>query len=69
MLLRIVPLVLSGDYRLGLVAVVRRMRGVLLDCSNSWSINAPAELLRSNLILELGPIDEQLEIRDLCGIS
>ena len=69
-LLRIAPLadggvLLSGDYHPGVVAVARRMRGVFLGRSSSWRINATAEILRSNLILELGLVEEQFEILDV----
>jgi superfamily II DNA or RNA helicase len=70
MLLRIAPLadggvLLSGDYHPGVVAVARRMRGVFLGRSSSWRVNATAEILRSNLILELGLAEEQFEILDV----
>lgn len=70
MQLRIAPLVgsgvlLSGDYHPGVVAVTRRMRGVFLARSSSWRINASAEILRSNLILELGLAEEQFELLDV----
>ena len=66
---RIAPLaqggiLLSGDYHPGMVAVARRMRGILLGQSRSWRIDASAELVRSNLILELGLSEEQFEILD-----
>lgn len=66
---RIAPLaqggiLLSGDYHPGMVAVARRMRGVFLGQSRSWRIDASAELVRSNLILELGLSEEQFEILD-----
>ncbi|ROR60057.1 UNVERIFIED_ORG: helicase-like protein [Pseudomonas psychrophila] len=66
---RIAPLVrggilLSGDYHPGAVAVARRMRGVFLGQSKAWRIDASAELVRSNLILELGLSEEQFEILD-----
>lgn len=69
MRLRLAPLVqsgvlLSGDYHPGAVAVARRMRGVFLSQSKSWRIEASAELVRSNLILELGIAEEQFEILD-----
>ncbi|HEJ3313919.1 TPA: ATP-dependent helicase, partial [Pseudomonas aeruginosa] len=44
--------------------VARRMRGVFLRPSSSWRIDATPELLRSNLILELGLAEEQFEILD-----
>lgn len=70
MQLRIAPLagggvLLSGDYHPGVVAVARRMRGVFLGRSSSWCIEATAEILRSNLILELGLVEEQFEILDV----
>ena len=70
MLLRIAPLadggvLLSGDYHPGVVAVARRMRGVFLGKSSSWRVNATAEILRSNLVLELGLVEEQFEILDV----
>ena len=66
---RIAPLthggiLLSGDYHPGMVAVARRMRGVFLGQSKSWRIDASAELVRSNLILELGLSEDQFEILD-----
>lgn len=66
---RIAPLshggiLLSGDYHPAAVAVARRMRGVFLGQSKSWRIDASAELVRSNLILELGLSEEQFEILD-----
>lgn len=69
MLLRIAPLaeggvLLSGEFHPGVVAVARRMRGVFLRPSSSWRIDATTELLRSNLILELGLAEEQFEILD-----
>lgn len=70
MQLRIAPLadggvLLAGDYHPGVVAIARRMRGVFLGRSSSWRVNATAELLRSNLILELGLAEEQFEILDV----
>ena len=47
-----------------MVAVARRMRGIFLGQSRSWRIDASAELVRSNLILELGLSEEQFEILD-----
>ncbi|HBP5418742.1 TPA: DEAD/DEAH box helicase [Pseudomonas aeruginosa] len=69
LLLRISPLakggvLLSGEFHPGVVAVARRMRGVFLRPSSSWRIDATPELLRSNLILELGLAEEQFEILD-----
>lgn len=69
MRLRLAPLaqggvLLSGDYHPGAVAVARRMRGVFLGQSKSWRIEASAELVRSNLILELGLAEDQFEILD-----
>ncbi|HFX3475223.1 TPA: SNF2-related protein, partial [Pseudomonas aeruginosa] len=69
LLLRIAPLaeggvLLSGEFHPGVVAVARRMRGVFLRPSSSWRIDATTELLRSNLILELGLAEEQFEILD-----
>ncbi|EMO0454850.1 DEAD/DEAH box helicase [Pseudomonas aeruginosa] len=69
LLLRIAPLaeggvLLSGEFHPGVVAVARRMRGVFLRPSSSWHIDATPELLRSNLILELGLAEEQFEILD-----
>ena len=66
---RIAPLVqggilLSGDYHPGAVAVSRRMHGVFLGHSKSWRIDAGAEVVRSNLILELGLSEDQFEILD-----
>lgn len=69
MVLRIAPLthggvLLSGDYHPGTVAIARRMRGVYLGQSKSWRIDASAELVRNNLILELGLGEDQFEILD-----
>lgn len=69
MVFRIAPLaqggvLLSGDYHPGMVAVARRMRGTFLGPSRSWRIDASPELVRSNLILELGLAEEQFEILD-----
>ena len=66
---RIAPLthggvLLSGEYHPGAVGVARRMRGVFLGQSKSWRIDASAELVRSNLILELGLSEDQFEILD-----
>ena len=66
---RIAPLaqggvLLSGDYHPGAVAVSRRMHGVFLGQSKSWRIDSTAELVRSNLILELGVSEDQFEILD-----
>ncbi|AMB86043.1 helicase [Pseudomonas agarici] len=66
---RIAPLaqggvLLSGDYHPGAVAVSRRMRGVFLGQSRSWRIDASSELVRSNLILEMGLSEDQFEILD-----
>ncbi|MFZ3205873.1 MAG: ATP-dependent helicase, partial [Pseudomonas sp.] len=66
---RIAPLaqggiLLSGDYHPGMVAMARRMRGIFLGHSRAWRIDASAELVRSNLILELGLSEEQFEILD-----
>lgn len=66
---RIAPLaqggvLLSGDYHPGAVAVSRRMHGVFLGQSKSWRIDSSAELVRSNLILELGLSEDQFEILD-----
>ncbi|WP_448682391.1 DEAD/DEAH box helicase [Pseudomonas nicosulfuronedens] len=69
-MLRIAPLadggvLLSGDYHPGVVAVARRMHGVFLGHSSSWRIDASAELVRSNVILELGLDEDQFEILDV----
>ncbi|SFY08968.1 DEAD/DEAH box helicase [Azotobacter vinelandii] len=69
MVLRIAPLadggiLLSGDYHPGVVAVARRMHGVFLGPSRAWRINSSVELVRSNIILELGLAEEQFEILD-----
>jgi SNF2 family DNA or RNA helicase len=55
---------LSGDYHPGIVAVARRMRGVFLGQLKAWRIEATPELIRSNLILELGLAEDQFEILD-----
>lgn len=53
-----------SEFHPGVVAVARRMRGVFLRPSSSWRIDTTPELLRSNLILELGLAEEQFEILD-----
>lgn len=55
---------LSGDYHPGMVAVAKRMRGIFLGHSRSWRIDATSELVRSNLILEMGLSEDQFEILD-----
>ncbi|WP_295460790.1 DEAD/DEAH box helicase [uncultured Pseudomonas sp.] len=70
MRLRIAPLsgggvVMSGDYHPGCVAVAKRMQGAFLSVSRAWRIPTSAELLRSNLILELGLLEEQFEMIDV----
>ncbi|MDR6680242.1 hypothetical protein J2W58_004474 [Pseudomonas psychrotolerans] len=70
MRLRIAPLsgggvVLSGDYHPGCVAVAKRMRGAFLSVSLAWRVPTSPELLRSNLILELGLLEEQFEMVDV----
>ncbi|MBX8588651.1 DEAD/DEAH box helicase [Pseudomonas cichorii] len=69
MRLRIAPLVeggvlLSGDFHPGSVAVAKRMRGAFLSASKSWRITGSAEVLRSNLILELGLTEDQFDLLD-----
>ncbi len=70
MRLRIAPLsgggvVLSGDYHPGCVAVAKRMHGAFLSTSRAWRIPASDEIVRSNLILELGLLEEQFEMLDV----
>lgn len=65
--LRIAPLdeggvLLSGDFHPGVVAAARRMQGSFLGRSKSWRINSTIELVRSNLILDLGLAEEQIEV-------
>lgn len=55
---------LSGDYHPGMVAVAKRMHGIFIGHSRSWRIDATPELVRSNLILELGLSEDQFEILD-----
>lgn len=69
MKLRLAPLaeggvLLSGDFHPGCVAVAKRMQGVYLSTSRSWRITSSPELVRSNLILELGLSEDQFEILD-----
>ncbi|CAI8926179.1 Helicase [Pseudomonas chlororaphis] len=69
MIFRLAPLaqggvLLSGDYHPGVVAVSRRMHGIFLGHSRSWRIDATPELVRSNLILEMGLSEDQFEILD-----
>jgi SNF2 family DNA or RNA helicase len=69
MRLRLAPLsgggvLLSGDYHPGSVAVSKRMQGAFLNSSKSWRIPGSAELVRSNLILELGMAEDQFDILD-----
>jgi SNF2 family DNA or RNA helicase len=69
MRLRLAPLsgggvLLSGDYHPGSVAVSKRMQGAFLNTSRSWRIPGSAELVRSNLILELGMAEDQFDILD-----
>ncbi|WP_178098705.1 DEAD/DEAH box helicase [Pseudomonas sp. H3(2019)] len=69
LIFRIAPLaqggvLLSGDYHPGMVAVAKRMRGIFLGHSRSWRIDATSELVRSNLILEMGLSEDQFEILD-----
>ncbi|APQ10987.1 helicase [Pseudomonas oryzihabitans] len=70
MRLRIAPLsgggvVLSGDYHPGCIAMAKRMGGAFLSVSRAWRVPTSAELLRSNLILELGLLEEQFEMIDV----
>ncbi|RMT23594.1 SNF2-related:helicase, partial [Pseudomonas syringae pv. spinaceae] len=46
--------ILSGDFHPGAVAIAKRMRGVYLSAGKAWRVQGTAELVRSNLILELG---------------
>ncbi|MFJ5299237.1 DEAD/DEAH box helicase [Pseudomonas sp. NPDC088368] len=69
MKLRLAPLVeggvlLSGDFHPGSVAVSKRMRGTYLTASRSWRIHASPEVVRSNLILEIGMTEDQFELLD-----
>ncbi len=69
MKLRLAPLVeggviLSGDFHPGTVAIAKRMRGTYLSAGKAWRVQGSAELVRSNLILELGLAEEQFEILD-----
>ncbi|WP_313727714.1 DEAD/DEAH box helicase [Pseudomonas sp.] len=70
MRLRLAPLaeggtLLSGDYHPGCVAVTQRMKGRYLSHCRSWRIPASAELICSNLILELGLSEDQIELLDV----
>lgn len=69
MKLRLAPLaeggvILSGDFHPGTVAIAKRMRGVYLSAGRAWRVQGSAELVRSNLILELGLAEDQFEILD-----
>lgn len=69
LIFRLAPLIdggslLSGDYHPAMVALAKRMHGTFLGHSRSWRIEASPELVRSNLVLELGLAEEQIEILD-----
>lgn len=69
MVFRLAPLaqggcLLSGDYHPAMVAVAKRMHGVFLGHSRSWRVEATPELMRSNLVLEMGLSEAQFEILD-----
>lgn len=55
---------LSGDYHPAMVAVARRMHGIFLGPSRSWRIEASTELVRNNLVLEMGLSEDQFVILD-----
>ncbi|MFA1030656.1 DEAD/DEAH box helicase [Pseudomonas syringae] len=56
--------ILSGDFHPGAVAIAKRMRGVFLSAGKAWRVQGTPELVRSNLILELGLDEDQFEILD-----
>jgi len=56
--------ILSGDFHPGAVAIAKRMRGVFLSAGKAWRVQGTPELVRSNLILELGLAEDQFEIMD-----
>ncbi|MDH4764119.1 hypothetical protein OMP44_14575 [Pseudomonas sp. CBMAI 2609] len=70
MRLQIAPLsgggvVLSGDYHPDRVAVAKRMQGAFLSASRAWRVPVSPDIVRSNLTLKLGLLEEQFEILDV----
>ncbi|MBX8554311.1 DEAD/DEAH box helicase [Pseudomonas cichorii] len=67
MQLRLAPLMgggilASGDYHPGVVAVYKRMGGVYLSQMRAWKLASTAEIVKLNLIEELGFADEQIDV-------
>lgn len=67
MRLRLAPLtgggaLASGDYHPGVVAVYKRMSGRYLSQMRAWQLAGSAELIKLNLIEELGFAEEQIEV-------
>lgn len=67
MRLRLAPLVGggvlgSGDYHPGVVAVYKRMHGRYLSQMRAWQLSGTAEVVKLNLMEELGLSDDQFEI-------
>lgn len=65
--LRLAPLLeggvlASGDYHPGVVAVYKRMGGSYLSQMRAWKLASSAEVVKLNLIEELGFADEQIEV-------
>ncbi|MCQ9422306.1 DEAD/DEAH box helicase [Pseudomonas sp. LJDD11] len=65
--LRLAPLLeggvlASGDYHPGVVAVYKRMGGIYLSQMRAWKLASSAEVVKLNLIEELGFADEQIEV-------
>lgn len=66
MRLRLAPLVdggvlVSGDYHPGVVAVCKRMHGRYLSQMRAWQLSGTAEVVKLNLIDELGFAYDQIE--------
>jgi superfamily II DNA or RNA helicase len=67
MKLRLAPLagggvLASGDYHPGVVAVYRRMEGRYLSQMRAWRLSSSPEVVKVNLIDELGFVEDQFEV-------
>jgi superfamily II DNA or RNA helicase len=67
MRLRLAPLLgggvlATGDYHPGVVAVYKRMGGLYLSQMRGWKLASSAEIVKLNLVEELGFADEQIEV-------
>ncbi|RRV04576.1 DEAD/DEAH box helicase [Pseudomonas sp. v388] len=65
--LRLAPLLgggvlASGDYHPGVVAVYKRMGGLYLSQMRAWKLASSAEIVKLNLVEELGFVDAQIEV-------